>query len=372
MDFPLGTQNVELPIDVRDPYTGAPITTGVIMGDWSVYGPASAITPVTFGAGGLVNRGAGVWSLPVPSTLYTVPGVYRLVYDLTDPASVTIEGAEIAFTIGPVVRGAWRMRDLLVSLIRSLGGSVRPSTLINASDLTDTYWGSGTTIAVEQFNGSEIVLIDPATAATYANWFIGRVVNFVNTTGVFTLNRTTGLVADATGRQYALTNIGGTGFMFEHILEELRAAYDEIQPTLLGSVSVGLETVSGTLEYALPDYLDSVARVHAGYSTDADLWDNIDGRWTILGDRRTLVLDEGLGLGAGNALRIEGGIRCELPKLGGGWTDLPGVWLRERVRFGLLSSSPSVAHQRMAQVIYGNLLRMPSPHRMRLPGEVRL
>ncbi len=371
MDFPLGSE-AAVAITVRDRMTGAPVTSGVTVGAWSVYGPLS--TTPTLTSAGAWAAGGGNYVIAIPPANLPAIGTYRVVYDVTLPADAAVTDEVVSFTVGPVVRGAWRMRDLLVSLIRSLGGSVRPSTLINASDLTDTYWLNtvATTIAVEQFNGSEIVLIDPASAATYANWYVGRVVNFVNTTGVFTLNRTTGLVADATGRQYALTNVGGTGFMFEHILEELRAAYDEIQPTLLGSVSVGLDAVSGTLEYALPDHLDSVARVHAGYSTDADLWDNIDGRWTILGDRRTLVLDEGLGLGAGNALRIEGGIRCELPKLGGGWTDLPGVWLRERVRFGLLSSSPSVAHQRMAQVIYGNLLRMPSPHRMRLPGEVRL
>ena len=104
----------------------------------------------------------------------------------------------------------------------------------------------------------------------------------------------------------------------------------------------------------------------------ADLWDNIDGRWELLRDRRTLRLDDGLGLGSGGELRVEGAIRCELPKLGGGWTDMPGVWLRERTRFGLFSSSPNPTHQRAASVIYANLARMPNPHRVHIPGEIRL
>lgn len=371
MDFPL-QQDANIPIFVRDRLTGAPVISGVTVGAWSLYGPLSATALLT--SSGATARGSGVYTVPVSAALLAVPGIYRLVYTVTAPTDATITAETLTFAVGPVVKGAWTMRDLLVSLIRSLGGSVRPSTFINAAVVTDPYWIGGGTLAIpaEEFNGSEVVLIDPSVAGAYADWFSGRVLSFDGTTGDFMLNRSTGLASDATGRRYALTNVGGTGFMLEHILEELRVAYDEVQPTMFGSVSYGLDIATNQLEYTLPDSLIGVSGVSVRDQDLVDRWDNIDGSWDILRDRRALRIDDGLGLAPGDTLRVQGSIRCELPKLGGGYTDMPGAWLRERVRFGLLASSPAPAHQRTAQVVYANLLRMPNPHRAPLASERRL
>lgn len=370
MDFPLGVIP-SMPIRVVDNATGAPVATGVTAA-WQLFGPASATVPVDSGVA-VTNRGGGVWTADGAVAL-NVAGNYRLVYDITLPASAAVQSQEVGFTVGVPVRGAWTMRDLLVAIIRSVGGSVRPSSLINAAVVTDPYWvGGGTlTIPTEEFLGTELVLIDPATAASYADWFVGRVTAFDGTTGNFTVNRTTGLVSDATGRRYALTNVGGTGFMFEHILEELRVAYDEVQPTIPVSFSVGYDIAQNQLEYVLPETLVSVSAVGVHSPGVVDLWDDLGGKWEVLRDRRLLRINEGLGLGPNDTLRIAGKVRSELPRLGGGLTDIAGAWLRERVRFGLLSSSPSQAHQRTAQVVYTNLLRMPDPRTPHLPGERRL
>lgn len=370
MDYPIG-QAATVAFVVRDRLTGQPLTSGVTVGAWSLYGPASTTALLVSAAA--TARGAGVYSVLIPAVNLVTPGTYRLAYAITAPTDA-VGTEEIAFTVGPVVRGAWTLRDLLVSLVRGTGGIVRPSQLINAAVVTDSYWSNSVTTLIpgEAFNGSEVVLIDPSGAATYADWFVGRVQSFTNSTGAFTLNRTTGLAADSTGRQYALCNVGGTGFMWEHILEELRVAYDEVQPTMLTSLSVGVETVGNQLEYALPDNLVTLRSVSVKDLGGGDVWDNLDGYWELLGDRRYLRLNEGLGLGAGHSLRLEGAVRCELPRLGGGYTDMPGVWLRERVRWGLLSSSPAPAHQRTAAQVYANLARMPVPHRPPSPGERRV
>ena len=376
MDFVIG-QNATVPFEVRNHQTGALILSGVTIGDWSAYGPAS--TAAVQSGTTANNRGNGVHSVNLTFSNVATPGIYTLVYDVSAPAEGATSDSVVSFSVGSPVRGAGRLRDLLVAIIRSTGGSVRPSSSINTVTVTDDYWsdaGGTASIAAEDFSGSEIVIIDPDPAAltTFANWPHGRVVSFNATTGAFTLNRTTGITSDTTGRSYALCNVQGTGFMFEQIMEELRAAYDEVQPTFLGSVSVGLTTGANQIEYELPAYLSSVAHVYVREegANPTDLWDNIAGRWAVLTDRKTLRLDDGLGFGAGYNLRVEGAIRCELPKLGGGWTDMPWVWLRERVRFGLFSSSPNPNHQRAAGVIYGNLARMPNPHRVHIPGEVRL
>ena len=363
MDFLVG-QDALVPIDVRNLLTGVPLSLATV-GAWSFYGPLST-TPVATGTGAF-SRGGGVFTILATAAQVSTPGTYTLEYAVTAPPEA-VGTFRQSFSVGTPVEGAWRMWDLLVSIIRGTGGTVRKSTNINATIVTDAFLGGNMVTVME---GSELILIDPVT--NYAEWFTSRVTSFNDTTGAMTLLQDTGLVSDTSGRYYAITAPRGFGFSFERILDELLNAYEILPITQLGSVSVGIET-SNALELALPGHLQSVTAV-AVRDRDAPetmMWDDLTDRYEVLADRRLLRLDEGLGLGPGYTLRVSGAVKCELPRLGGSWTDVRGAYLRNKVRHGLFSTSDNPNHMRAAQVIFTDLVQHGSPYRRLLPGEIKL
>ena len=101
-------------------------------------------------------------------------------------------------------------------------------------------------------------------------------------------------------------------------------------------------------------------------------WDDLTDRYEVLADRRRLRLEEGLGLGPGYSLRISGAVRCEIPRLGGSWTDIRGAYLRQKVRHALFSTSENPNHLRAAQTIFTDLVQHGSPYRQKLAGEIKL
>jgi hypothetical protein len=356
------------------PDTGNPSLDAAASVTWAVYGPLSDTTPVASG-GPVTNlyAGPGVYGLTLDKAVLAMPGLYRL--EVTAGTLGDMSARRFPFRVGTIVPGAWTMRDLLVSLCRGLGGSVRPSTSMTATTVVDDYWITAS--SNYDLRGSEIVVIDPATLANYADWRRGRVTLFTPSSGTFTLNRAIGAGADATGRFYLLTNVLGQGFAFERLLEELRVAWDECQPTIVVSTSVALASAQNQSEYTIPPEFVSVVAVDVRDTqtgTPLDRWDSLAGQWDVQADRRLLRINPEIGLDTtGYALRLTGAIRADLPATGGGFTSpLGGVWLRERARFGLLSSSPVQAHQRAASAVYANLARQGNGKRRALPGEVWL
>jgi hypothetical protein len=371
MDVQFG-QDAIIPIQAWDYLTGQPVTSGSAGAfSWSLYGPGS-IVAVTTGAAQGQARGEGWYTIQVARAFITTPGLYTLEYSISAPATAVVTNKRVQFRVGTVQAGAMRMRDVLVSLVRGIGGVVRPSTSILNFVVTDPYWGGD---SFGSMDGSEIVLIDPVAFTNYADWFRARVVSTNVTSGAMTLNINTGIAVDDTsGRMYAICAPRGQGFMFERLLDELRMAYDEIGMTALASDSVTLDSMDNQLEYRIPDDFLSVASVAVSYhgASPGDLWDDISGSWEVLPDRRLLRVDEGLGLGATNNIRITGAIRCEMPALGAGWTDMRGGYLRDKAKIRLLASSPRVEHQREANLLFANLAQLPSPFRRPEANEVWL
>lgn len=362
MDVQIG-HDAQVPIVLRDIGTGAPVTTAAGLIDYELYGPGVA-TALTSGTGVGTHQGSGLYTVPIDKAFLAVPGVFTLRYTVASP---DIDDDEVIFTVGNIPAGAWRMRDLLVSLFRSLGGTVRTAQSVLNAVVTDSYFGGD---AYGSLNGSELVYL-ASTVQSYRDWFAARVTSTNGTTGALTLNRSTAVTPAAAG-DYALLAIRGIGFSFEQIVDELQNAY-ELEPiTALVSNSVALQSVDNQMEYRLPDEFLSVLGVGVMAPGETDLWDDIGGRWEVVPDRRLLVLDRGLGLGAGHTLRVTGAMRCPLPLQPGSWTDVRGAWLRQRVRFGLLIASPNPTHQRAAQAIYADLVRQSSPFRRTEAGEVQL
>lgn len=370
MDFRLG-EAANYPIYLAEPGTGAPmlgVSTPTITS--VLYGPGSTVAVASFSSAS--SAGGGWYYVALTTTNLALPGRYRL--DVTCPAA-GMTAVPHNFTVGEPIAGSWRVRDVLASIIRGTGGSVRPSTSIDNFTVTDDYWiGAVGGTASEDLSGTEVVILDPALSSMWTNWPHGRVVSFNGTTGALTLNRSTFIAGDATRRQYALTNVLGTGFSWEQILDELRVAHDEIAPTVLVSDSVSTTVADNQLEYDIPQGMLSVAGLYTRQQGDlpADQWDDLAGRYSVLPDRRKLRLEDGLALSPGASLRIEGAVRAELSVLGSGWTDIRGAYLRDRVIFGLFSKSPNATHQRAAGAIYANLVRTGDPKRPRLAGEVRI
>lgn len=370
MDFRLG-EVASFPFYLANPGTGAPllgVTGSSITSD--LYGPGSATLVASFL--NAVEVGGGWYYVAVPASYIALPGRYRL---LVTCSAASMTAVPHSFTAGEPIAGAWRVRDVLVSIIRATGGSVRPSQSMAGVFITDDYYsGFSNAFAQADIAGTELVVIDPPNVATWADWPVGIVLTFDNS-GIITLNRTTGIVAtDTSKRQYALTNVRGTGFTWEQILEELRVAHDEIAPTVLVSDSVSTTVADNQLEYDIPQGMLSVAGLYTRQQGDlpADQWDDLGGRFGVLPDRRKLRLDDGLALSPGASLRVTGAVRAQLSPLGAGWTDVRGAYLRDRTVFGLFSKSPNATHQRAAGTIYANLVRTGDPRRPRLAGEVRI
>lgn len=370
MDFMLG-QGAQVVIPLRDPATGAPLLTEAGLITTTLYGPLST-TAITGPTAGGVHLGQGNYRVSYTAAQVATPGTYTV---LVTNANADLTNWALTFTVGVPVEDAWRMRDLLVSIIRGTGGLVRSSQLIATNTVTDNFWSYTIPISStnSQFMGSELVVIDPPTGNTISDWPSALVVS-LGSNGLFTLNRSTGIASDATGRQYAITRGNGVGFFFEQILEELRVAYDELGPTFVGSDSVTLVVGQQQSEYVLPAKFQSVISVGVN-SIDGDytdVWDDLEGGWEVLPDRRLLRLDGNLGIGVNRALRVTGAVKANMPLQGGSWTDLSGPYLRERVRFGLYNQSGNQALQRAAQAIYANMLRMGDPVRPPVAGEVSL
>jgi hypothetical protein len=372
VDFPLGEDAVVAFRGLQTLESGQPIpAASSARYDYSVFGPLSATVPLTSATNVPVSPiGDGWETVNVAASFLTAPGLYRLAVTSTD---LGWHPVSIPFRVGAVPRGSWRLRDLLVSLIRATGGSVRTSQSISSAVVTDDYWVSaGSSLDLK---GTEVVIVDPVGTSTYADWPRGRVMSFNPATGALTLNRTISPAGDTSGRVYGLTNVQGLGWTYERLLDALQAAWGEVRPTGLASAAVGFATATNQTEYPLPDAFESVAAVGVIDATNpaADYYDDLGGAWSVVPDRRLLRLDAGLGLGQpGFALRVVGGVRCDLPPNGGAWTVIPGQWLRDRARFDLYVTSPLPSDQKTAAALYANLVRQPAPHRRPEPGEVFL
>jgi hypothetical protein len=286
---------------------GSPVLSGVT-GSMSVYGPASAATPVA-GPTALVHFGGGDWGITVPGSAHAAAGQYRYTVPSLVSGAQTLVDQGGDYTVGVIPPEYRTYRGIVVAVCEGLDCGVRGQATSNGTTTTliDARWLDAG-YAANEFVDDEILILEPVVGDANP----ARVSAYAPGTGTLTLKPAISAGGTVAGTDYLLIRPGRRGLRYARIKEAIDAAIADMARRQAVTDEVTLETTSNNRRHTYPTNWLDVTRVqiNRNVASTYEWWEELPpADYQLWRDRRILYLEHYFG--GGYALRLEG--RVGLP-----------------------------------------------------------
>ena len=335
-------------------FTGSLTSGGAV----NLYGPASTTQVAT----STLTQDGELWSATFGATYFAAPGLYRWVVPTVNYGGTIVENQGGSFVVSAAVPWRRMLREVVKSVWVQLGDcfpgkTTGPGT---AATLVCSRLKYGST---NEWAGAELVILEPG-AATDAT--PNTVTGSDPATGTLTFEPA--VTATVAGQDFLLGNRQGAGWPYSVIVDAIRSHFDELMPTVGASDEVGLATVAGTYEYALPAGIIAVEGLEYRSTGEGvtGVWHPVRrgrGGWDVLGGRRVLVFDREWG--AAHALRLRVRVAAAFPEHLAAVLPCDTAWLTNAA---LLDCLEWKGEPRFARRIEGLRFRVERGRPRRLPG----